>query len=148
MGLEQVILEWAGSQMTWSGCGRQCCDMTDCGYSLKEKASKCWPCANSLYNNYNISVIWSWAQGIDKSHRRGCCLEQSGPWFNIKISSYQYRKSHCGDKTILRPSYLHNGISYLIRWHLYIESGPWHLSEAAGGSCTAKNVKTGTGNNL
>ena len=26
--------------------------------------------------------------------------------------SYQYRKSHCGDKTILRSSYLHNGISY------------------------------------
>ena len=24
------------------------------------------------------------------------------PWFNIKISSYQHRKSHCGDKTILR----------------------------------------------
>ena len=35
-----------------------------------------------------------------------------GPWFNIKMLSYQYRKSHCGDKTILRPSYLHNGISY------------------------------------
>ena len=28
------------------------------------------------------------------------------------IPSYQYRKSHYGDKTILRPSYLHNGISY------------------------------------
>ena len=28
------------------------------------------------------------------------------------MSSYQYRKSHCGDKTILRPSYLHNGNSY------------------------------------
>ena len=26
--------------------------------------------------------------------------------------SYQYKKSHCGAKTILRPSYLHNGISY------------------------------------
>ena len=24
----------------------------------------------------------------------------------------QYRKSHCGNKTISRPSYLHNGISY------------------------------------
>ena len=36
-----------------------------------------------------------------------------GPWFNIKMTSYQYRKSHCGDKTILRPSYLHNGISYI-----------------------------------
>ena len=35
-----------------------------------------------------------------------------GPWFDIKMSSYQYRKSHCEDKTILRPSYLHNGISY------------------------------------
>ena len=35
---------------------------------------------------------------------RGC--------FNKKMSSYQYRKSHCGDKTILQPSYLHNGISY------------------------------------
>ena len=29
-----------------------------------------------------------------------------------KMTSYQYRISHCGDKTILRPSYLHNGISY------------------------------------
>ena len=28
------------------------------------------------------------------------------------MSSYQYRKSHCGDKTILWPSYLHNGTSY------------------------------------
>ena len=38
--------------------------------------------------------------------------QHPGPWFNIKMSSYQYRKSHCGDKTILRPSYLPNGISY------------------------------------
>ena len=44
------------------------------------------------------------------------CLRHTGsnpgPWFNIKMSSYQYRKPHCGDKTILRPSYLYNGISY------------------------------------
>ena len=37
---------------------------------------------------------------------------QLGPWFNIEIPSYQYNKSHCGDKTILRLSYLHNGIFY------------------------------------
>ena len=36
----------------------------------------------------------------------------SGGWFNKKMSSYQYRISHCGDKMILRPSYLHNRISY------------------------------------
>ena len=27
-----------------------------------------------------------------------------------KVSSYQYRKFHCGDKTVARSSYLHNGI--------------------------------------
>ena len=41
-----------------------------------------------------------------------CPRKEPGPRFNIKMISYQYRKSHCGDKTILRPSYLHNGISY------------------------------------
>ena len=35
-----------------------------------------------------------------------------GPLFNIIKTSYQYRKSHCGDKTIIRPSYLNNGIFY------------------------------------
>ena len=28
------------------------------------------------------------------------------------MTSYQYRKSHCGDKTNLWPSYLHSGSSY------------------------------------
>ena len=30
-------------------------------------------------------------------------------WFNINMTSYQYRNSHCGDKMILRPRYLQNG---------------------------------------
>ena len=34
-----------------------------------------------------------------------------GSWFNIKMTSYQYRESHCG-------------FLILIRWHLFIESGP------------------------
>ena len=38
--------------------------------------------------------------------------EYAGPRFNIKMPSYQYRKSHCGDKTVKRSSYLHNGIFY------------------------------------
>ena len=45
-------------------------------------------------------------------------------WFNIKMSSYQYRKSHCGDKTILRPSYLHNWISYTGKTTSLYKSGP------------------------
>ena len=30
----------------------------------------------------------------------------------MKKLSYQYRKSHCGDKTVVRSFYPHNGISY------------------------------------
>ena len=45
-----------------------------------------------------------------------------GGWFNIKMSSYHYRKSHCGDKTIHLISTM--GFAILIRWHLYIELGP------------------------
>ena len=48
----------------------------------------------------------------------------SWPWFNIKMSSYQYRISRCGDKTILRPLISTMGFPILVRWHLYIESGP------------------------
>ena len=44
--------------------------------------------------------------------RNPTSLHRTGPWFNIKMTSYQYRKSHCGDKTVVRSSYLHNGISY------------------------------------
>ena len=36
---------------------------------------------------------------------------RSGPWFNIKMPSYQYRKFHWGYKTIIRSScLLHQGI--------------------------------------
>ena len=58
-------------------------------------------------------------------------LWDPGGWFNIKMSSYQYRKSHCGDKTIWRSSdrlISTMGFPILVRWHLYIESGPWTCS--------------------
>ena len=41
-----------------------------------------------------------------------CIHPAPAPRFNIKMSSCQYRKSHCGDKTVVRSSYLHNEISY------------------------------------
>ena len=51
-----------------------------------------------------------------------CCCP--GPWFNIKMSSYQYRKYHCGDKTAVRSSYLHNGISYTGKMISFYWIGP------------------------
>ena len=44
--------------------------------------------------------------------QQGCYRHHSGPWLNIKMSSYQYTKSHYGDKTVVRSSYLHNEVSY------------------------------------
>ena len=31
----------------------------------------------------------------------------AGPWFNIKMLSYQYTKSHCEDKTVVRSTSLY-----------------------------------------
>ena len=52
------------------------------------------------------------------------CTLSPGPWFNIKMSSYQYRKSHCGDKTVVRSSYLQIGISYIGKMVSFYWIGP------------------------
>ena len=63
----------------------------------------------SRYPGYVRKPHWfpMWLPGIFR-----LTLQVSGGRSNIKMPSYQYRKSHRGDKTILRPSYLHNRISY------------------------------------
>ena len=56
-----------------------------------------------LYTSVNWAIIaLEWSDG----------LLDTRALIQYKMLSYQDRKSHCGDKTILRPSYLHNGISY------------------------------------
>ena len=51
-----------------------------------------------------------------------------GAWFNIKMSSYPYRKSHCGNKTFLRPSHRHNRISYTGKMTSLYWDGPQGIS--------------------
>ena len=73
-----------------------------------------------LTKEYSVHLVLSLREGMQirvKTNIDGPMkLEHSnwtpGPRFNLKISSYQYRKSHCGDKTVVKSSYLHNGISY------------------------------------
>ena len=60
------------------------------------------------YITRNVFAICSWLHSLVFWYLCDLC----GPWFNIRMSFYQYRKSYCGDKTILRPSFLHNGISF------------------------------------
>ena len=73
--------------------------------------------------------------------------------------SYQYGKSHCGDKMVERSSYLHNGISYSgkmssLYWYLplmFITSsskatldniGKWVTGIHQTGDITARNKDT------
>ena len=53
-----------------------------------------------------LSIVWAYSN--QKTENRSW----SGPWFNIKMSYYQHRKSHFGDETVTRSSNLHNRISY------------------------------------
>ena len=74
-----------------------------------------WCCSHMLpnvctafrcINDYCMSQRWC------TQPQCSAVLWWHGPWFKIKMPSYQYRKSHCGAETVERSSYLHNGISY------------------------------------
>ena len=56
-------------------------------------------------------------------------MNTTGPRFNIKMSSCQYRKSHCGDRTVVRSSYLHNGVTYTGKMSSLYWSGALELTD-------------------
>ena len=77
----------------------------------REKTPRIRPGVFSLNIGLQLIVLSYSCGGKSKSYIFKSRLRKSGSWFNIKITPYRHRKSHCGDKTILRPSYLHNRIS-------------------------------------
>ena len=53
-------------------------------------------------------------------------LSYLGPPSNIIVSSYQYRKSDCGDRTKVTNSYcLHNSFSYTVKTVYLFATEPW-----------------------
>ena len=78
------------------------------------RRSDMWPNLLLKYNIIQLGHDIACSLYCDIAYNMGVTKTdyQPGPWFNIKMSSYQYRKSHYGDKTVVRSSYLHNGISY------------------------------------
>ena len=66
-------------------------------WQLHSSSKQNWAChpRSHYWKNYPASALY--LGHVTVTHLR------SGPWFNIKMSSYPYRKSHCGDKTILWP---------------------------------------------
>ena len=100
-----------------------------------------WPAGCGGYvQDFFWYVLYQVGEPMNSWKTHGCilCIMPTGGWFNIKMSSYQYRKSHCGDKTILRPSYLHNGISYTGK----MTSLYWIGVLVSWGECTSSSVTT------
>ena len=108
--------------------------------TLEGKYNTSWYLVGNFKNAYD-KLKWFWIitnQIIMKKYVLALlstlhlltAVKCSGSWFNIRMTSYQYRKSHCGDKTIFRPSYLHNGISYTGK----ITSLYWIRAQASTGT--------------
>ena len=84
--------------------------------------------SNRPAHNYPALVRWSKAHYMKNMQRlfdlvhllyEWLYVVSTGSWFNIKMQFYQYRKSHCGDKTILGSTM---GFPILVRQHLCIEA--------------------------
>ena len=77
----------------------------------------CCCCCRWIFSWWSVTtlIVFICAGGIFMM------FSHHGPRFSMIMSSYHYRKSHCGDMTMILPSsYLHSG-STLVRWHLYME---------------------------
>ena len=59
-----------------------------------------WPSMASFIRMFVMCLVIKWD------------IIRIGPRLNIKMSSYQYNESHCGDKMVVRLSYINNGLSY------------------------------------
>ena len=68
------------------------------------------------YSMTNVWRLWSSFRWYPTKRALPAYAWQIGPFWqdslDLKLPSYQYWKSCCGDKTAVRSSYLHTGISY------------------------------------
>ena len=78
---------------------------------------------NSCYKDKTAVRLSYLYKGNPYTWEGGLHLEvKPGGWFSIQMTSYQNRKSHCGDKMIIWPSYLHRGISYTGKMTFFISN--------------------------
>ena len=83
--------------------------------SNKQSVYSKWPVYVNMHQHFKSRPI------LEERNQRNVCVygnfmmlhwtRRPWPWFNIKLLSYQYRKSHCRVKTV-------------VIWFIYIESAP------------------------
>ena len=85
--------------------------MACCLLAPSHYLKQCWLIIGEVLWHSSQGIILTWCEDTNQWNEiENCSFKMAR--FNIKMISYQHRKSHCRDETILRPSYLHNGISY------------------------------------
>ena len=67
--------------------------------SDKEIGPHCWCNRATPLSHWTINSTYSVVL-FNNSIKYNMILHTKGPWFNIKMLPYQYRKSHCGDKMV------------------------------------------------
>ena len=97
----EIALKWMPQDLT-DGKSTLVLVMAGCRQATSHYPNQCWPC---------VVTRGQWVESYENTLAIISQYSRGG-WFNIKISSFQYRKSHCGDKMVVRSSYLHNGVSY------------------------------------
>ena len=88
-----------------------------------------WRCLDIVW--LHVCVYNPIAEDVPALNEIRPSADTAGPQFNIKMSSYQYWKSHCGDKTVIRSSsWLQSytdfvWISFEYWWFLITYMGRW-----------------------
>ena len=115
----RVIIQWLGETLcNTTGCCKLTGELIFRRVHLKRDCVTGSLLALTKYGYTYFAVSFRLSTGTGNwvtSNQKETSLRppvRPSPWFNIKMASYQYRNSNCGDMTIVRSSYLHNGVSY------------------------------------
>ena len=93
------------------------CNILFSYWAIKEFSMTCFNTQEQEQANLKLHMnISSTLQQIPLTQTKGPHPEEiQGALIRYKISSCQYSKSSCGDETVVGWSYLHNGISYIVK---------------------------------
>ena len=84
-------------------------DCAEYGWNFKAFCGERWKLAVSLFSEFHVQ----------------CNRRELVPDSLKHMLSFQYRNAQCRDKTVLRSSYLHHGISCISKMTSLYWIGPW-----------------------
>ena len=120
----KFLYQWVDMFLSTRGHHQKCPPISNVKYdipanmSYAEWSSAYYAASPTVWQHdiqSRISAKWERGKqyGQHTRHINSLVLWRPGPRFNTNMLCYQFRKSHCGDNTVVRSSYLDYGISYI-----------------------------------